>query len=75
MQGMVSLREKMNKTMQEKCDEEKKEMLLTKKADNSSGIEERYVTEGECGQLVWKKSLNVCAVGGIRLSLVTPIKI
>lgn len=37
MQGMVSLREKMNKTMQEKCDEEKEEMLLTKNADNSFG--------------------------------------
>jgi hypothetical protein len=69
MQGMVSLREKMNKTMQEKYDVDKKEMLLTKNADNSSGIEERYATKEECGHLVWEKSLNVCAVDGINFRL------
>ena len=37
--------------------------------------EERNAVDEECGQLVWKKSLNVCAVGRIRLSFVVPIKI
>lgn len=60
--------------MQEKCDEEKEEMLLTKNADSSSGIEERYATKEECGQLVWKKSLNVCAVDGMNFRLFCQLK-